>query len=675
MQRELTLAVAAQCALWAACMAVALLAAFALADRAVVLPLPLRAAMPWVAVLAGLAAAAWRFARAGEFRDARAVALWIERAEPALRYALVTRVDPAGAASTDALERAIARVPFEEPARRAAWRPLTRPAIALAIGAIVLVALPSGAVARVARPRAGDVIKANAAPGDALAHVAVTVTPPAYSGIAATTQDDAARVSALVGSAVRVEGAAVGTPVAVKADSLRVRLTADPGARWTADLAMPATATVLRFTQGTRERLLLLEPRTDSAPNVTLTAPARDSVLKTATGTIRLGASVSDDIGLDHGAFEVVISSGEGENFKFRTLSVARAALGNTRTGALSGALRLDTLQLQPGDLMHVRAIARDRNTVTGPGLGSSETRAIRIARAGEYDSVDVEGAPPPEERKGVISQRMLILLAEKLEKQRASLARPAFMDQALTIARDQNTLRKQVGDIVFSRLSGEGGDDHGADDAPSRANMTPEQLLAAANAATQAAGAEALDFAGGESPVVNINRPLLEAYNAMWDAGRELGIGDVKRALPHMYVALAAIQKARAAERVYLRGRPKDVVVDIARVRLAGKSDIIGPSARAARASVDDATLRRLARFDTALGLLNAQRAAATDSLLLLRAELLGAAPTLAAPLGEALDQLRAGKDATDALVAARRTLAGVSAHAAPLGAWGRAP
>ena len=67
MQRELTLAVAAQCVVWAACTAVALVATFAIADRAMLLPLPLRAAMPWVAVLAGLAAAAWRFARAGAF--------------------------------------------------------------------------------------------------------------------------------------------------------------------------------------------------------------------------------------------------------------------------------------------------------------------------------------------------------------------------------------------------------------------------------------------------------------------------------------------------------------------------------------------------------------------------------------------------------------------------------
>ena len=160
-----------------------------------------------------------------------------------------------------------------------------------------------------------------------------------------------------------------------------------------------------------------------------------------------------------------------------------------------------------------------------------------------------------------------------------------------------------------------------------------------------------------------------------MWDAGRELGIADPRRALPHMRAALKAIEKARAAERIYLRGRPKDVIVDVPKVRLAGKRDQIGPAGRRPRASEDDATLRRLARFDRALTTLLTSGAAAADSLLLLRVELLAVAPAAAAPLGDALDRLRSGADATGALIAARRALAGERSVAAPLGAWGRVP
>ncbi len=672
--REVRTAVFLSGVVWGFCTLLFVLIVAAVADGLVELPFVARQAVPFVAVMMAAVAMQQALARAGAVQSRMAVALWIEGRVPQLRYALVTRLDPAGAASADALDRVIHGVNFEAPVRRAAWRLPARATAALLATLAVLLALPRGAVARVTRPTPGDSVRATSAPGDALAHVAVTVTPPTYTGLAAVTTDDPARVGAVVGSQVHVEGAATGGAVTVTADTVRLDV-GTMGGRWQANLAMPSAPTVIRLHHGSRERLLLLEPRPDSAPAVALTLPARDTVLRAAVGALRLGADLADDFGLESGHFEVVISSGEGENFRFRTLLIGRAALANARIRTLAGVLQLDTLKLAPGDLLHVRAVARDRNTVTGPGVGASETRAIRIARSGEYDSVDVEGAPPPDPLKGIISQRMLIILAEKLERQRASLARATFVDESRRIARDQNALRKQVGDIVFSRLDNGPPGEHDGDDERDRGTLTPEQLLAAANEATQRAGAEPLDFAGGESPVVNINRPLLEAYNAMWDAGRELGIGEPRKALPHMYAALAAIQRARNAERIYLRGRPKDVVVDVARVRLVGKTELIGPGARRPRASEDDATLRRLARFDRALGLLSGSRGAATDSLLLLRAELLAAQPAVAAPLAGALDKLRAGGDATQALVDARRALAGMSTGSAPLGSWGRTP
>ncbi len=47
-------------------------------------------------------------------------------------------------------------------------------------------------------------------------------------------------------------------------------------------------------------------------------------------------------------------------------------------------------------------------------------------------------------------------------------------------------------------------------------------------------------------------------------EAGRWLELGEPDDALPHMRAALAAIQRARQAERLYLRGRPPTQVVDI---------------------------------------------------------------------------------------------------------------
>jgi hypothetical protein len=329
--------------------------------------------------------------------------------------------------------------------------------------------------------------------------------------------------------------------------------------------------------------------------------------------------------------------------------------------------------------VLHVRAVATDANTVSGPSLGTSETRTLRIARAGEYDSLAVEAAAPPAADKSLVSQRMLIMLTEALERRRPRLAREQLVRESRTIASDQAKLRKAVSDIVFTRLGSEPtgehshfeGDGHEHASGSVSGPLTPEELVAAADRAT-GGGATALDSHGDETPILAVNKPLLEAYNAMWDASRELEAAEPRRALPPMRRALAAIQRARQAERVYLRGRPPAVVVDIARVRLQG-TDRGASNPRQPREPADDPASRLGARLTRAVELLVTEPAPAVDSLTLLRVDALADAPALAAALGEAIEAIRGGRDATAALVRARRVAGLVPSAPEPLGPWGR--
>ena len=92
----------------------------------------------------------------------------------------------------------------------------------------------------------------------------------------------------------------------------------------------------------------------------------------------------------------------------------------------------------------------------SGPGIGVSETRTIRIARRDEYDSVAVEAAAPPDADKSVISQRMLIMLAEALQKTSPMLERDPFVSESRRIATTRSACAGRVGDVVFTRLGGE---------------------------------------------------------------------------------------------------------------------------------------------------------------------------------------------------------------------------
>ncbi|MFI5242390.1 MAG: hypothetical protein ACHQRL_05230, partial [Gemmatimonadales bacterium] len=103
-------------------------------------------------------------------------------------------------------------------------------------------------------------------------------------------------------------------------------------------------------------------------------------------------------------------------------------------------------------------------------------------------------------------------------------------------------------------------------------------------------------------------------------------------------------------------------VILDIAKVRLAGKRDDASSSTLQPRAALDSSAERRATRFDYALDRLATDPSPAIDSLLALRVDALTTAPALAAALAPAIDSLRSGRDATGPKVRARRIAAGAT-------------
>ena len=610
--------------------------------------------LPTSASLAlGISAAAavtwWLYVRArGPGFTLPAVSLWIEERVPALGYGLVTAVETGAPAP---LERSLATVDWSSATRHATRKALVVPALmAIATGALLAASIAfAPAVSRIA----GRVTTGTRTVAGAL-DVTINVVPPSYARREAETHRNPPVVRALVGSELRVEVA--GT------DSFS--LTAG-------DVVIPRGSPVrvtqpvaLRVESNGRSRLIAVDAVPDSAPVVQLRAPLRDTVLAVSGGTFALGADLRDDLGVGRAAFEYIVSSGSGESFTFASGTIGATSLGGVPSGRISGRLALSSLTLKPGDFVHVRAVAFDLRNDTASARGTSKTRTIRIARAGEYDSVAVEAAAPPEADKAVLSQRMLINLAEALVRRRSRISRETFAEESRAIGRDQARLRKQVGDLVFARLgddpSGEHfhGDGHQHEGQELRPALTPDELLKAAENATTAAAGQVLDFEGDETPVVAVNRPLLEAYNFMWEAGRELNQASPQGALPAMYRALDAIQRARAAERLYLRSRPPRAVVDVERARLQGKEKGT-PAAREPRSPATGVARDALARFARLVSLSAQDPAAAADSLLLLRIDLLGSIPARGATAAAAAaDALRNGRDASTDLAAFREAL-----------------
>lgn len=566
----------------------------------------------------------------------RRVVLWIEERIPELRYALVALLEAPESRFRPVLEGRVREARIAPPVGIAVLRLVGIPfAFLLVMQLVVQPLLARTGIADTPGFGRSDVDAPRGADGRDGSFRAIVVTP-AYARVAPDTLRNPTSIAAIVGSNIGFTGAFRETAV------------------------MPRRPTVLRLSGAAGERLVALEPRADSAPSVVLETPQRDTVLPVARGRMRLSATARDDIGITAGWFELIVSSGGGESFKFRTAVLARTAGNDARSLRWETTLDLDSLRLGAGDIVHMRAVARDANPAADAEVGSSETRTLRIPRRDENDSISIELAPPPEVGKSELSQRMLIMLTEKLVAQMRRISTGAVKAESQSIAREQGRLRKRVGQIIFQRLTGEEGEDEHVDAAMADTLSPAEALLKAASEATNIDTAHMHEAEGPDGPVVAVNRPLLEAFNSMWEAERSLGVAEPRQALPHMRAALDAIQRARAAERLYLRGRAPKIVLDVARIRLTGKRDGVSPEARTPRASAVAAKAAREARFDAALDLAARNDRSAVDSLVMLRVDVLSEQPALAAALAAAIEDLRVGRDATTRLRAARRALAG---------------
>lgn len=630
----MAMAVAIAAAGWAVAAALATGIALVLLARATGRPLP--DAVSLLPPAAALLAAGTMVYRAWPGRSLERVALWVEEQKPSLAFALVTATDPT-LPKSPALERAAEFDPAN-----VLRRPLAAMLLAAAAAVVVsaagawALAGPDGTRDMLAGRTSTAPLRAAAAPEDPLAGIRATVTPPAYARLRATNADDPSGIAALRGSKITVTGPGAGVAAFLGDAAVRV----SSGRRWTVAFTMPARPVALTLRHGERRRVIVLEPRTDAPPRVRLASPARDTIMRRARGVVRVAASIEEDIGIAGGHIEYMLSSGADETFTARTVVVGRREFGGAARGDLSATIDLAALNLGPGDLLSIRAVARDANTVSGPGIGVSDTRTYRVARRDEYDSLAVEAGAPIVPESTVVSQRMLILRTEALLREQPALARDSVLTRVRGIASDQIRLRERVHDIIY----------------PAHTHAEGE---------VEAEG-EPEDVEEGMGPV---NPHLKMAYEEMWSASRELQVAEAAAALPFMRSAAAALDRARLANRYYLRSGTARVVVDVPRVRLQGKES--GTSAaRSPRAA--ETARQEIARDFTRAAAIR-DPASAANELALVRVRALAELPELADALGPVIEALRRGRDPRAALAAARTELDRAEAAARDGASWSR--
>jgi hypothetical protein len=547
---------------------------------------------------------------------------------------------------------------------------------------------------------------------DPLANLSVRVIPPAYTGLPPSDHPADGVISAMAGSRLELSGPAgrdaAGLGVALvrgEQQPSSVPVDAAEGDGWSASWRLAMGDRGLVVSAGAdadkRERVIPLAPTPDPAPIVELLEPTRDFVLATGTGEIAFRARARDPYGIHDFRLTWVHTRGSGESFDFREGEATWSTSERTADGVEGRlVLRLDDLELGPGEVLHLRAVATDANTVTGPGTGVSATRQIRVIREGDEMSVDaLVGLPLELEQEPVLSQRMILLMTEELIARAPSLGEADFRREAGEIAGHQERLRNDVAEQIYSRATGamEGIDTHLGHEievphieeepppAPSGsrygvasifdpsveeepphedpADHPPELHADDPDPAGTQVGARAIGGAGrleggagtidelghahDSNPVLSVNRPLLAIHDAMWQAERELRVIDPAASVPHQQDALARLQAMRENTRVFPRGRVTVPPVDVAAARGTGEVDDADPVARSAGKERPTAAVW-IARVETLLRELDVppedpEAETLRDRLNTLAIELLGdptVAPEVVGALARAADR-----------------------------------
>jgi len=263
--------------------------------------------------------------------------------------------------------------------------------------------------------------------------VRVRIEPPAYSGRPVVTLEGPDRIEALEGSrltfALRGRGRVrfgatlvAETTVARESGYFAVEYDGNAGGGTVPTLLIPLSVT------------------RDHAPTVRIDAPGKDLLLPGGERTIPVTIHASDDLALGSLELRYTKVSGSGEQFEFQegTLPV-RLQRTSPREWRASGELALAPLRLGPGDSLVYRAVARDQRPGT-TGTAASDTYFIEIAGPGQ---VALEGVDmPPELERYAMSQQMIVMKIERLQKKASGLVRDALAEEAAVIAAEQRTVR-----------------------------------------------------------------------------------------------------------------------------------------------------------------------------------------------------------------------------------------
>ncbi|KRG58377.1 hypothetical protein ABB25_06945 [Stenotrophomonas koreensis] len=439
--------------------------------------------------------------------------------------------------------------------------------------------------------------------------IALRVTPPAYTGQAASTQaalDVRAPHNTVLHWQLRL--ANVQSAALHFHDGHQIALERGEGDSWQArhTLITSALYRVVTTPALADAPLHRLDATPDLPPQVRVVTPEQPLT----PGRIgqrhwELVFEASDDYAVQPAASLLLTrTEGSGENITFQQTRIVLTGSGNARLRRYSHRVDITALGAGPGDDVIARLEVRD-NRAPNAQTSHSPSLILRLPSEAEQQASDLEGAIKKVLPAYFRSQRQIILDAEGLIAQRRSLDAERFVVRADAIGVDQRILRLRYGQFLGEESEGEpepppglkppAGDHAGSEHESQDHHDADGHDHAAAGHAGHDHGQPSEPRPMGTTTVADVlaeyghthdhaeaatlldpqtRATLKAALDAMWLSEGELRQGRPEQALPHAYKALGFIKQVQQAERIYLaRLGPELPPIDFNR-RMGGKRD-----------------------------------------------------------------------------------------------------
>lgn len=476
-------------------------------------------------------------------------------------------------------ERLHARLAQQVPDLRPAW-PRAAIAASLALsGVLLLLSLWSP---HSMPPRAPQPVEA-AVPAGPLRLVAqrLAITPPRYTGLAASQQDGLdARVPQ--GSLLRWELRFSVPPRAVRLrfhDGRELALQPS-GDSWSGEKKLDNAALYRIETDAdstladdTRYRL---DTIADQPPQIRVEAPDKTLSLREAgQDAWEFDFRASDDYGLGEAVLDITRAQGSGENIEVKQQSLRLRGEGTARERRYRHRIDLAALSLAPGDELIVRLDVSDQRQPQ-PQQSRSASYILRLPPPQADQGLGVEGLVRKTLPAYFRSQRQIIIDTEALIAEKPKLTAEAFVDKSDELGVQQKILRLRYGQFLGEEFESGGG--HGPKPAAEKkegdkdehADEASEDHAAEAHGHDDHDAAPAKRFGDAGNVLAEFGhthdhaeaatlldpdtkRILRVALEAMWQAELELRSGAPAAALPHEYKALEQIKLVQQASRIYL--------------------------------------------------------------------------------------------------------------------------